>query len=36
MVWSIGREEYKGIWRNDQRSKGRMVLSDGNIYDGEW
>ena len=36
MIWSIGREEYKGLWKNDQRFKGRMALSDGNIYDGEW
>ncbi|CDW71111.1 phosphatidylinositol-4-phosphate 5- [Stylonychia lemnae] len=36
MAWSIGREEYKGLWKNDQRLKGSMVLSDGNVYDGEW
>jgi hypothetical protein len=36
MVWKVGREEFKGYWKCDQRVKGKMTLSDGNIYDGEW
>eukprot|EP00347_Sterkiella_histriomuscorum_P004159 403361531 len=36
MKWNIGKEQFKGWWRNDQRYKGCMSLSDGNIYDGEW
>lgn len=36
MIWSVGKEEFKGYWRHDKRVEGRMLLSDGNIYEGEW
>ena len=36
MTWTVGKEQFKGWFKGDQRFKGTMTLSDGNIYEGEW
>ena len=36
MTWTVGKEQFKGWFKSDQRFKGTMTLSDGNIYEGEW
>ena len=33
MYWADG-SNFEGIWKNDQRSKGRMIMAGGFIYDG--
>jgi hypothetical protein len=33
MIWSDG-SVFDGIWLNDERHKGRMVMSNGFVYIG--
>lgn len=35
MVWADG-SVFEGIWHNDERFKGRMVMSNGFIYKGSF
>jgi hypothetical protein len=35
MVWSDG-SSFEGLWKNDERSEGRMVMSNGCIYIGKF
>ena len=35
MVWADG-SVFDGIWLNDERFKGRMVMSNGFIYKGSF
>jgi hypothetical protein len=33
MYWDDG-SNFKGLWKNDQRAKGRMIMPNGCIYEG--
>ena len=33
MKWLDG-SKFEGLWRNDQRFKGKMYMTDGSIYEG--
>jgi hypothetical protein len=35
MIWADG-SVFEGIWHNDERFKGRMVMSNGFIYKGSF
>ena len=39
MTWGQSKSDseiYKGLWHNDKRLRGRLTMSDGTEYDGEW
>ena len=35
MAWADG-SSFEGIWKNDNRLKGRMLMSNGYIYEGDF
>jgi hypothetical protein len=35
MKWSDTCQFY-GVWKNNQRYSGTMILADGSVYDGQW
>jgi len=35
MIWADG-SQFKGIWKNDMRLEGEMLMSGGNIYRGSF